>query len=62
MAKTKQMDKYKQRNGYDYRRYVTKPEDIPGYFEKVTEPGQAVSIKTLYERYEKRRKQRHTSI
>lgn len=46
---------YKQRTGYDYKLYQT---EYNGYSkeefqEKVTEPGLAITIKQLVERYEK---------
>lgn len=50
------MDKYKQRNGYDFKKYRTDTKKDPDYNLKVTEPGQAISIKQLVERYEKGRK------
>lgn len=52
----KEMDIYKQRNGYNYEDYVTDMSEDEDYNLKVTEPGQAISIKQLVERYEKGRK------
>ena len=44
---------YKQRNGYDHKKYVSDMSKDKDYNLKVTEPGQAISVKKLVERYEK---------
>lgn len=49
------MKTYKQRNGYDHKKYLTDRSKEPGYNLKVTEPGQAISVKNLIERYERGR-------
>lgn len=44
---------FQRANDYDPLVHKVDPNDIEGYFDKVTEPGQAVSVKKLYERYKK---------
>lgn len=51
------MDNYKQRNGYDYKQWRSDKSDDEAYNLKVTQPNQSISIKKLYERYEKRRQE-----
>ena len=52
MKKEKQKH-YKQRNGYDYKEYRTDMSKNKDYNLIVTEPGQAISVRKLVERYEK---------
>lgn len=47
---------YQMRHGYKSHPYVHTKEEDPEYFKKITEPGQAISIKKLVERYEKNRR------
>lgn len=44
---------YTMKNGYDYKKYRTDRSEDKEYTKKVTEPGQAISVKNLVERYEK---------
>lgn len=41
---------------YKAHPYIPNKKDDPEYFIKITEPGQAISIKKLVERYEKNRR------
>lgn len=55
MAK-KVVHKFKRQFDYNYRNYRTDLSNDTEYNLKVTEPGQAVSIKKLVERYEKNKR------
>jgi beta-glucosidase/6-phospho-beta-glucosidase/beta-galactosidase len=61
MAKKDKRVSYKQRNGYDNPVNRKDPyQETEEWKLKVTEPGQAISVRKLVERYEKGRKAKYT--
>ena len=53
LVNTNKVKRYKQKNGYDNKQWITDQSKNADYKLKITEPGQAISVKKLVERYEK---------